>query len=242
MAALVRHFGDKDDSGSDCGLCDWCAPTDALLASARSRPLNDSENAIATWVLATLTAAGSAGDSPSTGKLAREWAESGAASAGDRKLFERVLTALSKGRLISFYNDSFEKDGSVIRFRRVFLSEDGRALKTGAERAGALAGLAITEELTKAKGSRPRKGLKQRAAATQATGPVSAETVAALKAWRLDLARSEKVPAFRILSDRVLLAIAAAKPETTDALMAVHGMGPRLCERFGRDILSVIKA
>ena len=70
----------------------------------------------------------------------------------------------------------------------------------------------------------------------------TAETVTALKSWRLAIARSEKVPAFRILSDRVLMAIAAARPENQDALLAVHGMGPRLCEKFGRDILGVLRS
>ena len=238
MTALVRHFGDKDDAGADCGTCDWCAPAQALCAATRTRPLNEAERGIALWVLNALATAGAGGDgAPSTGKLARDWA-------GDRRLFERVITALSKARLLSFYDDSFEKDGSVIRFRRVYLSEDGRVLRNADQRLASLNDVRISEELAKSKASKSKRSGKGRSSAEgqPAVGSPAPETVTALKSWRLAIARSEKVPAFRILSDRVLMAIAAARPENQDALLAVHGMGPRLCEKFGRDILGVLRS
>ena len=65
--------------------------------------------------------------------------------------------------------------------------------------------------------------------------------VAALKAWRLAEARRRKVPAFHVLHDRVLLAVAAARPRTDDELLAVKGMGPALLKKYGPGILRILR-
>lgn len=64
--------------------------------------------------------------------------------------------------------------------------------------------------------------------------------VNALKAWRLERSRADKMPAFIILHDKTLTAIAAAHPTSMDALASVSGMGPTKCERYGHDILEVL--
>ncbi len=64
--------------------------------------------------------------------------------------------------------------------------------------------------------------------------------VEALKAWRLAEARRRRVPAFRILTDRVLGAIAALRPEDSQALMAIQGVGPKLVERYGAQLLALV--
>jgi DNA topoisomerase III len=61
-----------------------------------------------------------------------------------------------------------------------------------------------------------------------------------LKAWRLAEARRRRIPAFRILTDRVLGAIAAARPEDNEALMAIQGVGPKLVERYGTQLLALV--
>ena len=65
--------------------------------------------------------------------------------------------------------------------------------------------------------------------------------VAALKTWRLAEARRAGVPAFRVLHDRTLLAIAAARPPDEAALLAVPGFGPGLLERYGDRILALCR-
>jgi DNA topoisomerase-3 len=64
--------------------------------------------------------------------------------------------------------------------------------------------------------------------------------VEALKAWRLTEARKRRVPAFRILTDRVLGAIASARPRDGAALQRIHGVGPTLTERYGETILALV--
>ena len=46
-------------------------------------------------------------------------------------------------------------------------------------------------------------------------------------------------PAFRILSDRRLMAIATEIPRDEEALLAVRGMGPTLVRKYGEEILAI---
>jgi DNA topoisomerase-3 len=63
--------------------------------------------------------------------------------------------------------------------------------------------------------------------------------VEALRTWRLGEAKRRRVPAFRIFSDRVLLAIAAARPASTEALLRISGVGPKLVERSGHALVAL---
>jgi len=66
------------------------------------------------------------------------------------------------------------------------------------------------------------------------------QLVEALKAWRLAEARRRRIPAFRILTDRVLGAIAAMRPRDSEALMGIQGVGPKLVERYGTQLLALV--
>jgi ATP-dependent DNA helicase RecQ len=61
-----------------------------------------------------------------------------------------------------------------------------------------------------------------------------------LRALRKRLADERKVPAFTILNDATLLAMAAARPSTPEALLLVPGIGPRKLERYGALMLDVL--
>jgi DNA helicase-2/ATP-dependent DNA helicase PcrA len=63
----------------------------------------------------------------------------------------------------------------------------------------------------------------------------------ALMAWRRDLARSAKVPAYVIFHDTTLAAVAGSRPATRDALLALPGVGPVKLERYGDALLDVVK-
>ena len=70
---------------------------------------------------------------------------------------------------------------------------------------------------------------------------VPTELVAALREWRLAEARRRRVPAFRILSNRALTAIAQTCPRDESQLLRVNGMGPKRLERFGETILEIVR-
>ncbi len=61
-----------------------------------------------------------------------------------------------------------------------------------------------------------------------------------LKAWRLELSRLSKVPAFVIFTDVTLLAIAEQKPATSNQLACVKGVGARKLELYGEDVLTLL--
>jgi DNA helicase-2/ATP-dependent DNA helicase PcrA len=64
--------------------------------------------------------------------------------------------------------------------------------------------------------------------------------LAALRSWRAATARAVGVPAFVVLHDNTLAAVAEARPADHDALLAVPGMGPVRTERYGQALLEVV--
>ena len=139
MIALVRHFGDSEDSGQPCGSCDVCAPEARIGASSLGPP-------------------------------------------------PKVVVKAGKRR------------------------------KTGKRRA--------------------RKGTRTTAVALPATG-ASAALVATLRAWRLSEAKKKRVPAFRILTNRALVAIAEARPKSAEALRGVTGVGPKLLQTYSVQLVQL---
>ncbi len=74
--------------------------------------------------------------------------------------------------------------------------------------------------------------------------PVPAEAEApeaALRAWRLERSRRDKVPAYVVLSDRHLQGIAVARPASLQELRALPGIGPTKLEAYGDEILAVLE-
>lgn len=65
-------------------------------------------------------------------------------------------------------------------------------------------------------------------------------TFEALRAWRGEVARSQKVPAYVVFTDATLTAIAERRPATSGALADVSGVGPRKLAAYGPAVLSVL--
>jgi exodeoxyribonuclease VII large subunit len=61
-----------------------------------------------------------------------------------------------------------------------------------------------------------------------------------LKVWRKTTAEAESVPAFRILSNDVLEAIAQFKPKSKEDLFLIKGIRDRKYEKYGKAILALI--
>jgi len=125
MVHLVSHFGDQEDSGEPCGLCDICAP-DRCVAR-RFREPSKAEQAHVARILAALAA----GDGQATGRLHRETFPDGDL---DRRSFEHLLGGLVGAGLVIIEETSFEKDGKTIPFERASLSFKGRQQGANASR------------------------------------------------------------------------------------------------------------
>jgi DNA helicase-2/ATP-dependent DNA helicase PcrA len=70
--------------------------------------------------------------------------------------------------------------------------------------------------------------------------PAAADALGALLAWREEQARAARVEPVALVDDRLLEAIAEARPSTTDELAAIPGMGPLLAGRIGPGLLAAL--
>ena len=63
-----------------------------------------------------------------------------------------------------------------------------------------------------------------------------------LRAWRLERARTDSVPAYVVFTDATLEAIAERAPGTLAALATINGVGTVKLERYGADVLVLLAA
>jgi superfamily II DNA helicase RecQ len=226
MLALVRYFGDTADSNRRCGVCDFCAPQAALAQSFHAADEDDQAH------IARIVEVLKRADGVSAGRLHAQAFPNGPL---DRRAFEELLNAMARSRLVDVAEASFEKDGKRIDYRKVWLSGFGRE-------EGAASAVMIPDEVESVPRPRLRKGRKRGKPVKAApAGPRKASLVeAALKSWRLAEARRKHVPAFRILSDKTIEALAARQPRTSSELLAVQGIGPGIAGKYGADILRVL--
>jgi DNA topoisomerase-3 len=225
MLQFIHHFGDREDDGRPCGICDVCAP-ETCVAAAFRKPTVEELSFLEKIIRALQTQ-----DGQGTGRLARMTIGE---EAEDRKLFDKLLGGLVRAGLARLTEDEFEKDGKRIAFQRASLTSSGRHA-----RFQTLASVQLPAEIERAgrrKGKKPAKAAKK---SKRAASPQAAGLTKLLKEWRLGEARRRHVPAFRILTDRVLEAIAEERPSTPAALLKISGIGPKIVEQYGRKLLDL---
>ncbi len=66
--------------------------------------------------------------------------------------------------------------------------------------------------------------------------------LAALRAWRAEVAKEHNLPAYIVFHDATLAQMALTQPGTLDALGAISGVGAKKLEAYGREILRVLDA
>ncbi len=65
---------------------------------------------------------------------------------------------------------------------------------------------------------------------------------AELKTLRAQIARQRRIPLFKVLHDKTLLAIAVARPSDREELLEIHGIGEAKVKRYGKRILECVEA
>jgi RecQ family ATP-dependent DNA helicase len=242
MSALVAHFGDVADARLCCGKCDVCDPAGAVLRLFRRATPTERR-----WVQDVLLAL--RGVAYKTVKRLREeldWAEG-----MDRDQFEELLSAMSRAGLIDVENSEFEKDGKVIPYRRISLTEAGEQVRPTTP-LPLLISDGVVEDFAGQVQSPAARRVKEKASSRRRANTVTAEPVALapkaealaarLKEWRASEAKRLRVPPFVVLHDRTLTEVARARPANPNQLLEIDGIGPAKVEKFGAAILDVCSA
>jgi DNA topoisomerase-3 len=250
MASLIRHFGDMADGQKACRICDFCAPGDCI--GQRYREPSAAEREMAFDVLDELRAWGGG---RSLGKLHTDLC---AKEGMSRDAFEELAAGLARAGLIRLAEAVFEKDGKQIPFRKATLSRE-------ADFADREKPLEITiRDTGGAAGGGVKRGKKKLASRKKARVPLAAPASAKrtarvavgepvvqpapreskaedlLRTWRMAQAKRQAVPAFRVMSDKVLTAIASRRPKTAAELLAIPGIGIGSVEKYGAQIYRIL--
>jgi ATP-dependent DNA helicase RecQ len=250
MTAIIQHFGDTADATRACGICDVCNPQAATAQSFHPPDAEEFRQLAA--VLRALE-----GQSRSTGKLHAELATGalrGTAAAKDRKAFDVLLDALARAALITLIADTFtNSEGNVITYRKAALTHEGREATAGEslhpyelliKDVAESSSPHPTSKSAKTSAPRPSKAsLKaERDQTTALYTPSQRDLEARMRAWRKTEAAKTGKPAFMIFADSVLHAIVLAGPTTISALLAISGVGPRIADNYGAEIIALCRA
>jgi ATP-dependent DNA helicase RecQ len=239
MAALVRHFGDEEDAGRGCGKCDVCDPAGAELRQFRRA--TPSERDMVQRIVEELRPV----DYRAAGTLQRSLE-----ATLSRDEFEALLNAMLRAGLAQIEDAEFEKDGETITFRKVRLTEAGLEVRRttplsllisdGIVGVPSSSGAAPPRNSSsKQTGARAKKTVKVGVSAEVGLSGADEALAARLREWRTAEAKRLQVPAFVVMHDRTLEAVAIARPANPKQLLDVDGMGPAKVEKFGAAILGL---
>jgi superfamily II DNA helicase RecQ len=151
--------------------------------------------------------------------------------------------------LIEIEEAEYEKDGEVRRYRKVRPTEAGLRLRA-ATPVELLVSDGMVEEFS-SRAAAPARTKKAKAVAGKSAETQSApvqlsaegEALAArLKEWRAAEAKRLRVPAYVVLHDRTLTALAGMRPENRKQMLEIDGIGPAKVEKFGEAILEICAA
>jgi DNA topoisomerase-3 len=226
MSSLIRHFGDVADGEKPCGICDFCAPAECIAQSFR-QPTGP-EMKVARAIIDEL----GGNSSRSVGKMHTDICGKNGLT---RDEFEEIVAAMAREGWLRMQDAVFEKDGKEIPYRKASLTRIGQSFDEDTPLEFTIRGTAPVAS----KKARRKKVAKKPEVRKQ---PIAAspQTEELLRTWRLGLAKRQGVPAFRIMSDKVLTAIATQRPRTAAELLAIPGMGISSVEKYGAHIYRIL--
>jgi ATP-dependent DNA helicase RecQ len=243
--AILRYFGDEAETLDGCGRCDVCR----ALGSDRA---GDDPEALSITVRKALSAVARI-----RGRYGIQLAAKLLRGSADERLARSELDRTPTFGCLRERSDDWVLallrrcvSAGLVDFRGgdrpvVVLTDEGaRVLR--AERPPRLllppdrTARAARREGATAPGARPVPGAVSGAGAGFELDERARALFEALRAHRLAIARSERVPPYRVASDRTLREIAELRPRTPLELEAVHGIGPAKVARYGAGLLGVV--
>lgn len=119
MQTLVTHFGERVEAHMRCGICDICRP-DIRVSLVSKRQLNSKEQDLVEQIFQILTI-------EKTMAMGRVFEKLSRLTPGlKRQVFERIISELERVAQVSLVEESFEKNGEVIRYRKLALHPNAR--------------------------------------------------------------------------------------------------------------------
>ncbi len=175
----------------------------------------------------------------STGKLYRDYVQNFDLP---RRDYEDLIQVLSEAGFLTLESASFIKDGETIEYKTVALSQPADRIiweelkRTTVRLDRSAAGKSKSSSST----SKRRQGASARSQREESPENMDTDLLESLKIWRKSESKRRKVPAFRILSDRSLEALASHKPRDRRGLLDVHGIGEAKLELYADALLALI--
>ncbi len=236
---ILRYFGDPE-AGADCQSCGNCllraALTDDQLLFVR-KILSGVARSGERWGRRKI-AAMLAGQTEELPEALASLSTTGLLTNHDPKLIEKWIDALVGAGALSSSPDIY---------RTLRLTAVGREVMAGRQ---TTITLLVPTVRVKAAGTKAKKGTKagrSQKGRTPATASPRAEPAEpdeaildALRAWRRDEARTRAVPAYVVLHDKTLDAIATERPGSLSDLGEISGIGPAKLAAYGEAILKVL--
>jgi len=237
--AILRYFGDEEETLEGCGRCDVCLD---LVDNEQADPEHVTE--VVRKALSAVARIHGRFGIAAAAKLLRGESDPRLVNSGlDHTRTFGILAECSEDWLLRLLRrcvtagwvDFSGGDRPV-----VVLSEDGTAVMRGIRparlllpsyRRSPLPAGATAARMRRSTDSAPLEELD--AAAT--------EIFEALRGYRREVAHREGVPPYVVASDRSLRDLARLRPRCAAELQLAHGIGPAKAEKYGEELLAVIR-
>ena len=242
---VLEYFGETAP-WERCGACDGCRQNRPLLEKAK--PLRGEDALTVRKLLATVARMGAPGSRSMVARVATGHADNdvrhlrydrlstfGILAGWTEREVERLTDALADaGALLARFEE--RAVGGVERSYRTYaLTDLGRAVMRGED---------PEFKMVYPKAPRPARSTRAEHGGSKSGGrtDLNRELLAHLKDVRARLARDADVPAYVVAPDRTLEEMAAVRPTSKAALVAIHGMGPERARRYGHALLDAVRA
>ena len=229
-AAVRRYFGEA--GVTSCGQCDLCLnPPQAVDATVAAQKALSAVHRLGGRFgrgrvvdhLTGKTKDASAHEAQmSTFGIGRDISPGGWRDLIEQLLFEGLLREdHNDGRPLIGLGDVVEVKAVYRSERRVSVRQAPASAETAVGRAG--------------------RTRKRRSSEPFSIEAADAPRFEALRAWRRQRAAEQHVPPYVIFHDATLAAIARLRPASTDALAKVSGVGQTKLERYGAEVLQIVR-
>ena len=234
--AILRYFGDEEETLSGCGRCDVCLALGA-----------DAQDAVETTLLVRKALSGVARIHGRFGLTAAAKLLVGASDArleGEGLHRTRTFGALKEHKEVwlmrllrrcvtAGWVDFFGGDRPV-----AVLTPEGEVVMKGAKPVRLLLPPAARLQPGSA---RPRTASARAEETSDVLDEAGRELFEALRHHRLEIARAEGVPPYVVATDRALRDIASLRPRDAAGLELARGIGPTKVRRYGEGLLEVVR-